>query len=210
MNSSDKSIIILGAGSLGKMVASTLLDIGYKEEEVGFADDSPPLNPLGIEYLGDIESVINSNNRNNVSYCIAIANNNIRKLIALKYPKLRYLNVIHPSAVVSKYAKLGYGNIILPNVSIDPEAIIENFTVLNKNTTIGHNVIMRNYSQACPGCNLGGDIGEKVFLGLGTIVIPGKIVGENSIIGAGSTVIFDIPKNCTAIGTPAIPIKFHG
>jgi acetyltransferase-like isoleucine patch superfamily enzyme len=37
--------------------------------------------------------------------------------------------------------------------------------------------------------------------------LPGVKIGENSIIGAGSVVTKDIPKNVIAAGIPATPIK---
>jgi acetyltransferase-like isoleucine patch superfamily enzyme len=50
-------------------------------------------------------------------------------------------------------------------------------------------------------------IGECVEIGVGTKVIQGKSIGDNSIIGAGAVVVRDIPANCTAVGVPAKPIK---
>lgn len=47
------------------------------------------------------------------------------------------------------------------------------------------------------------DIEDGVFIGAGTIVLPGVVIGENSIIGAGSVVANDIPENSVAVGSPA-------
>ncbi len=46
-------------------------------------------------------------------------------------------------------------------------------------------------------------IGNNVFLGAGTIVLPGVRIGDNVVIGAGSIVSKDIPSNSIAAGTPA-------
>jgi carbonic anhydrase/acetyltransferase-like protein (isoleucine patch superfamily) len=48
---------------------------------------------------------------------------------------------------------------------------------------------------------------DRVWLGIGAIVFKGSRIGSNSIIGARSMVIGDIPPNCIAIGTPAKPWK---
>jgi hypothetical protein len=33
--------------------------------------------------------------------------------------------------------------------------------------------------------------------------------GENTIVGSGAVVAKSLPANCTAVGIPAKPIKFH-
>jgi len=47
------------------------------------------------------------------------------------------------------------------------------------------------------------DIGNNVFIGAGSVVLPGVSIGENSIIGAGSIVHRNIPDNSVAVGNPA-------
>jgi len=46
-------------------------------------------------------------------------------------------------------------------------------------------------------------IGNRVFVGAGSIILPGVIIGENVVIGAGSVVTRDIPSGTVAAGTPA-------
>lgn len=46
-------------------------------------------------------------------------------------------------------------------------------------------------------------IEDNCFIGDSTIVLPNVRIGENSIIGAGSVVTRDIPKNKVATGSPA-------
>lgn len=46
-------------------------------------------------------------------------------------------------------------------------------------------------------------IGNKVFVGAGSIILPGVHIGDNVIIGAGSIVTKDIPNNSVAVGNPA-------
>lgn len=45
-------------------------------------------------------------------------------------------------------------------------------------------------------------IGNDVWLGGGVIVCPGVTIGNNSVIGAGSIVVRDIPANVSAAGNP--------
>jgi len=46
-------------------------------------------------------------------------------------------------------------------------------------------------------------IGSDVFIGAGSIVLPGVEIGRNTIIGAGSVVTKDLPSEVVAGGNPA-------
>lgn len=46
-------------------------------------------------------------------------------------------------------------------------------------------------------------IGNNVFVGASTIVLPGVTIGNNVIIGAGSVVTKDVPDNTVVAGVPA-------
>lgn len=45
-------------------------------------------------------------------------------------------------------------------------------------------------------------IGNDVFIGRGTIILPNVRIGNNVVIGAGSIVTSDIPDNSIAVGNP--------
>ena len=47
------------------------------------------------------------------------------------------------------------------------------------------------------------NIGNNVFIGAESVVLPGVTIGSNVIIGANSTVTHDIPDNSVAVGNPA-------
>jgi acetyltransferase-like isoleucine patch superfamily enzyme len=59
------------------------------------------------------------------------------------------------------------------------------------------------------GNNIGLDITIKdgVWVGFGTLILPGVTIGEKAIIGAGSVVTKDIPAYTIAVGIPCKPIK---
>lgn len=51
------------------------------------------------------------------------------------------------------------------------------------------------------------DIQDNVWIGGGTIILPGVTIGKNSVIGAGSVVNRSIPANCLAVGNPCHVIR---
>ncbi len=52
-------------------------------------------------------------------------------------------------------------------------------------------------------------IGNDVFIGADSIVMPGVTIGDKVVIGAGSIVTKDIPSNSVAVGSPAKVIKTY-
>ncbi len=46
-------------------------------------------------------------------------------------------------------------------------------------------------------------IGDNVFIGAESVVLPGVTIGSNVIIGANSTVTDDVPDNTVVAGSPA-------
>lgn len=50
-------------------------------------------------------------------------------------------------------------------------------------------------------------VGDNVFVGINSIIMPGVRIGNNCIIGAGAVVTRDIPDDVVAAGVPARPIK---
>ena len=46
-------------------------------------------------------------------------------------------------------------------------------------------------------------IGDNVFIGAESVVLPGVTIGSNVIIGANSTVIHDVPDGVVVAGSPA-------
>ena len=65
--------------------------------------------------------------------------------------------------------------------------------------TVGHpiNPDMREYMYTNPVT-----IEDNCWIGAGVTICPGVTIGENSVIGAGSVVVHDIPANSVAVGNP--------
>ena len=51
------------------------------------------------------------------------------------------------------------------------------------------------------------NIGKNVWIGGGSIILPGVSIGDGVTIGAGSVVTHDIPPYTVAVGNPCRVIK---
>jgi maltose O-acetyltransferase len=50
-------------------------------------------------------------------------------------------------------------------------------------------------------------IGDNVWLGGGVIVCPGVTIGADTVVGAGSVVVRDLPAGVVAVGSPARVVR---
>lgn len=78
---------------------------------------------------------------------------------------------------------------------------------------IGHNVVLTTLNHDMSPKKRNGmypksiKIGKNVWIGSNSTILPGVSIGDYSVIGAGSVVTKDIPKNVVAVGNPAKVIK---
>ena len=80
--------------------------------------------------------------------------------------------------------------------------------------TIGDNVCLADQVYLITHCPVNPGpvvIGDNAWIGFRSIVLPNVIIGEGSLIGAGSVVTHDIPPYSIAAGNPAkiISVRSH-
>jgi sugar O-acyltransferase (sialic acid O-acetyltransferase NeuD family) len=129
----------------------------------------------------------------------------------IKDSKNNYPILIHPNVICSNKVKIGEGSIICAGNIITVNIEIGKHVIINLDCTIGHDAILGDYTTVLPSVNISGFVKteECVSIGTGSAITQGVIIGKNSVIGAGAVVVKDLPANCTAVGIPAKPIKFH-
>ena len=52
-------------------------------------------------------------------------------------------------------------------------------------------------------------IGSHVWIGLNTVILPGVIIEDYAVIGAGSVIVDNVPKGAIVAGNPARIIKYR-
>ena len=210
-----KDIVIIGAGGFGREVAWLIEDINQERPQwniLGFIDDNETAQRKQVgkytvigttDYLADKE----------LHVVIAIANPTIRRIIynRLKHTKNMFPTLIHPSVMYSKTVTFCQGVVVSAGTILTVNIIIDDFVLIDRLNNIGHDTRIESFSTLLPSTTVSGNvhIEKNVLIGTGTTIIQELSVGKNTIIGAGSVVIKDIPKDCTAVGVPAKPIKFH-
>ncbi|WP_019616889.1 sugar O-acetyltransferase [Psychromonas ossibalaenae] len=100
------------------------------------------------------------------------------------------------------------GNNVYANFNLtlvdDTHIFIGDYVMIGPNVTIataGH-PIDPELRWKITQFNIPVNIGNNVWIGANSVVLPGVSIGENSVIGAGSVVTKDIPENVVAVGNP--------
>lgn len=209
-----KQCIIVGAGTYGQVYAKYLSE---EYDVIGFIDDNA--NLIGsiienIKVLGDIAYSMNFLKDNpHVSVFVPIGNNSIREKLLLLYSSQGYStpSYVHPKTIIHESVKIGIGVYILSATNIMPYTIIGNFVMISMGVNIAHHNFI---SQGCffsQGTNIGASvtIAERAYFGIGSTLMTGvKTIGKDTLIGAGSVIIRDIPDHATVVGNPGKIIKY--
>lgn len=212
-----KKIVILGAGGFGrevKMLIDQINLIENKYEFIGYYDDGK----LKGEKINEFPILGNTDDLNAVQepilVALALGNPMHKEKVVRKInnSKLTFETLIHPSVIIGNdVVTIGKGTVICAGCIITCNINIQDYVIINLACTIGHDTIIENYVSIMPGVNVSGEVNlcEGVYIGTGAKIINQVEIGKNSIIGAGAVVSKSIPENCTAVGIPAKPIKFH-
>lgn len=213
-----RDVAIFGVGGFGREVLTLINDINTQEEMwhvVGFFDDGYPVGyeVHGLKNLGGVKELNTWNTP--LSVVIAIGTPRIKKTIIrhVDNPLVDYPTLIHPSVIIGdkESVKIGKGCILCAYTVVTCDVTIADYVILNLACTVGHDTVIKDYAAFMPTCNISGEveIGEGVYCGTGVKIINQTSIGDNTIVGAGAVVTRPLPANCTAVGMPAQPIKFH-
>lgn len=102
--------------------------------------------------------------------------------------------------------------VIGDNCKIRPFVFIPTGVIIEDNVFIAPNVTFTNdkYPRAQGDWRLlKTRVKKHAAIGAGSVIVPGVTIGENALIGAGSTVTRDIPDNAVAHGNPARVVSYR-
>lgn len=114
--------------------------------------------------------------------------------------------LIGSNSIIEGYSKIGN------NVRIESAVYIPSHTVIEDEVFIGPNAVLINdpHPMNCPRYRecLGAPVVKRLArIGANCTIMPGVVIGENSLVGAGSVVVKDVPPDSVVVGNPAKVIK---
>ena len=201
------SLLIVGAGGHGKVVAETAELLG-RWGSVVFADDKfPQLTSIGKWPVVSNTNLLDLDKKGFTDFVVAIGNNRTRLQIQRGFlnSALAPVSITHPSAIISPTVKLGVGTVIFANAVVNADAVVGEACIINTVASVDHDCVLGDGVHISPGARLAGEVsvGTGSWLGIGTSVIQCINIGENVVVGAGAAVVSDIPDGVTAKGVPA-------
>ena len=212
-----KDLIIIGASGFGREVAWLVERINKQMPTwniVGFIDDNESIQGKTINGYKVLGKTTDAVSFPDAFFVCAVGASRIREKIICRVkrenPNIKFATLIDPTVEISDLVTIGEGTIICAHTIITVNISIGNHVIINLDCTIGHDAVLQDFVTLYPSVNVSGitKIGYAVELGTGMQIIQGKTVGDYSIVGAGAIVVKDIPEKCTAVGSPAKPIKF--
>jgi maltose O-acetyltransferase len=108
--------------------------------------------------------------------------------------------------LVAEGLQIGRGTFVARNAYIDPGhpwliTIGEDSGLSPGTIVMAHDASMKHHTGHTRIARV--VIGDRVFVGVGAIILPGTRIGDDSIVGAGAVVRGDIPPGSMVVGNPA-------
>lgn len=125
---------------------------------------------------------------------------------AIKELIYRFRGEYTTEKLISRGMKVGKNFIRLNGVILDPDhcwliEIGDYVTLAPRVHILCHDASTKAFMNYTKVGNV--TIGNRVFIGAESVVLPGVTIGDDVVIGANSTVTQDIPSNSVAVGSPA-------
>ena len=121
---------------------------------------------------------------------------------------IRELNIIGNNVSVGTLSVIEHHVSIEDYVRIHTQVFVPEYTKLRKGSWIGPNVVLTNARfPKHPNVKdelYGADIGENAKIGANSTLWPSIVVGNNSLVGAGSVVTKNVKEGVIVAGSPAL------
>lgn len=195
-----QSIVIIGAGGHGRVVADAARACGYTR--VLFLDDA---EDCAVELSGrtdDYKKFIGA-----CDFFVAIGNAAIRERItrALISDGADIATIMHPSAVIGSSVSIGKGSFVAPGAVVNTGANVGEGVILNTCCSVDHDCTVEDFCHVSVGAHLAGTVcvGRSTMIGAGATVINNLSLCAGCTVGAGAVVVNDLNEPGTYIGVPA-------
>lgn len=204
--SDGRDLVILGNGGHASSVAEAAKSSGFRIIN---------LLPIGREdhnfeaLVGQLSNL----DLAEASFALGAGTNFVREsvhvAVATKFLEARFPPVVHATAWVSPTASIAEGVVALAHASVGANTRLGVGSLLNTGASVDHDSSLGDFGSLGPGARTGGNvtIGQRSMIGLQAGIIQGRTVHEDSLVGAQSLVLEDIPPLSVAVGSPCTVVR---
>jgi sugar O-acyltransferase (sialic acid O-acetyltransferase NeuD family) len=210
-----KNIVVFGTSGHAEIVVDALQKLGHYrivgliDSYRGTSEGIDGLSVLSTEE--DLPRVVRA--LDVFGGIVAVGDNwtrsNLAQRVRAAVPAFEFVNAVHPSAEVARGVVLGCGVFLGPGAVVNTNSQIGDHCFMGAKASLDHDCILNRCASLAPGVTVGGGvvIGEFSGISLGACVIHGIRIGAHTVVGAGATVLSDIPDHVVAYGSPARVVR---
>ncbi|WP_404417418.1 acetyltransferase [Marinospirillum sp.] len=198
----SRPVILLGAGGHAKVVLEILRQI--KQPVLGVIDPRLKQNHIkewqGLPILGD-DSDVSLYPTDKIFLANGIGSLPGQTLRCSVYRQFKssgytFITLVHPTAIIAEDITLAEGVQIMAGCILGTDVQIDENTLINTGTQLDHDCKVGKHCHLAPAVVLCGNVQveDGCHLGPSSCVVQGCHLGQGAVLGAGSTLLCDLPK----------------
>jgi sugar O-acyltransferase (sialic acid O-acetyltransferase NeuD family) len=210
-----RSLVIFGCGGQGREIAAIAMAVGEGSDDgptvLGFVDYDPSddnvnrARGMGLHVIGESDYIRGL--PPGTGFLVGIADGVARERLAAHAERqnLVPLTLQHPTATVGLACRLGPGTVLWAGARLTTNVTLGRHVHVNQNVTIGHDTVAEDFATINPSAAVSGSVrlGRRCLIGAGSVVLQGRNVGDDAVIGASSCVTRDVEAGTVVKGVPA-------
>lgn len=202
-------VAIFGAGSLGRLAAAYLAELGTPRLAGFVVDDAFADGADRMAWSAFVKDYPPSR----VAVFVAVGYRDFRARASL-FHRVRAAgydipNIVCMNAYVASDASLGRNNFLMPGAVVEPGVRLGDNNVVWSNATICHDTMVGDHNFFAANATIGGEarIGDANFFGFSSVVLHRCRIGDDVLVGAQSTVMPDGAHRAVYVGSPARKLR---
>lgn len=123
----------------------------------------------------------------------------------LNLPLSRFVNIIHPRAIISASVSIGVNNLIMAGVVMTSNCKIGSHNCILPNSVIHHDCDIGDFNLIGSSVVIAGyvELGDNNYIGSASSFKNNVKIGRQNLLGLGSNVVGNFGDNQTIYGNPA-------